>query len=167
MPVTLIVPAYRVAANAGGGEYVDRAGETWLPDQAFADGSWGWLGDSGRVRSDHEIAGTEDDPLYRDLRRNMFAYRFDDLPPGVYQVELRFAELAQVEPNRRLFDVILENDLVLPAHDIALEVGSFAADDHSLFVQVDDGTLDVRSIRRAGFGRPVANALRVTHRPDR
>jgi hypothetical protein len=47
-------------------------------------------------------------------------------------------------------DVILENSLVLPAHDIALEVGSFAADDHSFFIRVDDGSLGVRLIRRAG-----------------
>ena len=54
----------------------------------------------------------------------------------------------------------------MPAHDIALEVGSFAADDHSFFVQVTDGTLDVRLIRRAGFDRPIVNALRVTSRPN-
>jgi Malectin domain len=167
VPVTLIVPAYRVGANAGGGEYVDGNRDTWLADQAFAAGSWGYLGDSDRDRSNRPIAGTEDDPLYQDLRRNMYAYRFDGLAAGVYQVELRFAELQQVRPNRHLFDVILEDDLVLPAHDIALEVGSFAADDHSFFSKVDDGTLDVRLIRRAGFGRPIINALRVTSRPDR
>jgi hypothetical protein len=45
-------------------------------------------------------------------------------------------------------------------------VGSFTADDHSVFVRVEDGTHDLRFIRRAGFGRPVVNALRVTSRPD-
>jgi Subtilase family/Malectin domain/Carboxypeptidase regulatory-like domain len=166
IPVRLIVPAYQVGANAGGDRYVDGNGDTWLPDQAFSAGSWGYLGDSSRDRSNHPIAGTEDDPLYQDLRRNMYAYRLDGLADGVYQVELRFAELQQVRPNRHLFDVILENDLVLPAHDIAYEVGSFTADDHSFFVRVEDGTLDVRFIRRAGYGRPIVNALRVTSRPD-
>jgi subtilisin family serine protease len=166
VPVSLIVPAYRVGANAGGGNYVDTHGDTWLADQAFNAGSWGYLGASTVVTTNRPISGTDDDPLYQNLRRNMFAYRFDGLAPGVYQVELRFAELRQIRPNTRLFDVILENTLVLPAHDIALEVGSFAADDHSFFVQVTDGTLDVRLIRRAGFDRPIINALRVTSRPD-
>jgi len=166
VPVSLIVPAYRVGANAGGGNYVDVHGDTWLADQAFNAGNWGYLGASTVVTTNRPISGTDDDPLYKNLRRNMFAYRFDGLAPGVYQVELRFAELRQIQPNRRLFDVILENNLVLPAHDIALEVGSFAADDHSFFVQVTDGTLDVRLIRRAGFDRPIINALRVTSRPD-
>jgi hypothetical protein len=31
---------------------------------------------------------------------------------------------------------------------------------------VDDGSLDVRLIRRAGFGQPTINAARVTSRPD-
>jgi len=31
---------------------------------------------------------------------------------------------------------------------------------------VTDGTLDVRLIRRAGFDRPIINAVRVTSRPD-
>ena len=61
--------------------------------------------------------------------------------------------------------MILENNLVLPAHDIALEVGGFAAD-LSFFIRVDDGSLDVRLIRRAGFGQPTINAVRVTSRPD-
>jgi hypothetical protein len=49
------------------------------------------------------------------------ANRFDGLAPGIYQVELRFAELQRTRPNTHLFDVILENSLALPAHDIALE----------------------------------------------
>jgi subtilisin family serine protease len=166
VPVSLIVPAYRVGANAGGGNYVDTNGDTWLADRAFTAGSWGYLGASSVMTSNRPISGTDDDPLYQNLRRSMFAYRFDGLAPGVYQVELRFAELRRVRPNTRLFDVVLENTLVLPAHDIALEVGSFAADDHSFFIRVTDGTLDVRLIERAGFDRPIINAVRVTSRPD-
>jgi hypothetical protein len=55
VPVTLIVPAYRVGANAGVGEYVDANGDTWLADQAFAAGSWGYLGDSDRDQSNRPI----------------------------------------------------------------------------------------------------------------
>ncbi len=166
VPVSLIVPAYRVGANAGGGNYVDTSGDTWLADQAFNAGSWGYLGNTSVQMTHSPISGTNDDRLYQDLRRNMSSYRFDGLAPGVYQVELRFAELRRTRPNTHLFDVILENTVVLTAHDIADEVGSFAADDHSFFIRVTDGTLNVRFIGRVGFGQPIVNALRVTSRPD-
>jgi hypothetical protein len=166
VPVRLVVPAYRVGVNAGNGQYVDSHGDTWVADRAFTAGGYGYLGSSTTESSNHAIAGTVDDPLYQNLRRRMYEYKFDGLAPGIYQVELRFAELARTRPNTHLFDVILENNLVLPAHDIALEVGSFAADDHSFFIRVDDGSLDVRLIRRAGFGQPIINAVRVTSRPD-
>jgi Malectin domain len=35
-------------------------------------------------------------------------YRFDGLPAGVYEIDLRFAELATRPPNTRLFDVVAE-----------------------------------------------------------
>jgi hypothetical protein len=68
---------------------------------------------------------------------------------------------------KRLFDVIVENTLVLPAHDITYDVGTLAADNHTFFVEVVDGRMDVRFIARAGSESPVINALRITQRPDR
>ena len=167
--VRLIVPAYQVGVNAGGGSYVDGQGDAWRPDQAFAAGSFGYLdnGRSRRVRSTHAIDGTLDDTLYQSARENAFEYRFDGVPQGVYEVDLRFAELQRQKPNTRLFDVIVEGQLLLPAQDIALEAGSFHADDHAFLVPVTDGQLNVRLVTRTGFGRPIINALRVTERPDR
>jgi hypothetical protein len=64
--------------------------------------------------------------------------------------------------------VIVENTLVLPAYDIVYEADStFTADDQRFFVEVTDNRMDVRFVPRAGFKKPVINALRVTHRPDR
>jgi hypothetical protein len=37
----------------------------------------------------------------------------------------------------------------------------------ALFVEVTDARLDVRFVPRAGSEKPVINALRVTHSPDR
>ena len=56
---------------------------------------------------------------------------------------------------------------MLPAHDIGYEVGRHVADNHTFFVEVTDGRMDVRLIPRAGSAPPVVNALRITHRPDR
>jgi malectin (di-glucose binding ER protein)/carboxypeptidase family protein len=167
IPVSLIVPAYYQGVNAGGGVYTDLGGNIWAADKAFAAGSWGYVGMSSTLSTKKPIAGTLDDRLYQDLRTKMLEYRFDGLPNGVYMVDLRFAELANTRPGRHLFDVIIEGMTVLPAFDIASEVGSLRADDKIFFVLVTDGQLNIRFIPRTGFGQPIINALRVVHRPDR
>lgn len=166
IPVTLIVSAYMLGVNAGGDTYTDLAGSFWAADQPYQPGSWGYVNQSTVVSTNREISGTDDDTLYQTQRQNILEYRFDDLAPGVYQVELRFAELSQKAPNKRRFDIMMEGDMVLTFHDIALEVGSFAADSHTFFVVVTDGALNVRFISYRGYGVPIVSALRVVHRPD-
>ena len=166
IPVSLIVPAYYQGVNTGGGAYTDLAGDLWSADRAYAAGSYGHIGQSSTQNNRRAISGTEDDRLYQDLRQRMQEYRFDGLPNGVYEVDLRFAEIARTNPGRHLFDVIIEGNLVLPAHDIAAEVGSFAADNHVFYVVVTDGQLNIRFIARTGFGQPIINAIQVMHRPD-
>ncbi|HTU60231.1 MAG TPA: malectin domain-containing carbohydrate-binding protein, partial [Polyangiales bacterium] len=93
------------------------------------------------------------------------SYRFDNVPNGVYAVELRFAAPSDVPEEQQEFDVIVEDDLVLPAYDPAARSGFDQASEHTFYVPVTDGQLDVRFSPRVG--RPFVNALRVTHRPDR
>jgi hypothetical protein len=69
--------------------------------------------------------------------------------------------------NERIFDAIIEDTLVLPAHDIQYEVGRYAAENRKFFIEVTDGRLDVRLITRSGSKPAVVNALRVIHRTDR
>jgi subtilisin family serine protease len=168
IPVSLVVPAYREALNTGGASYSDTLGELWAADRRYQSGSFGYVQRGATVSTNRSIGGTSDPALYRDQRVDPYAYRFDDVPNGVYEVELRFAELnPRVDFGERLFDVIVEDTLVLPAHDITYDVGRFAADDNRFFVEVVDGRMDVRFIARPESEPPVINALRVTHRPDR
>jgi hypothetical protein len=167
IPVKLIVPAYYQAVNAGGKAYVDGSGDTWAADKAYTVGSWGFVGTSSTQSAKKAISSTTDDPLYQDLRVKMLEYRFDGLPNGVYQVDLRFAEIAKTLPGRHYYDVLLEGSPVLTAHDTALEVGSFAADDHVFYVTVTDGQLNIRFITRTGFGFPTINGIRIVQRPDK
>ncbi len=168
VPVKLIVSAYEQGVDAGAtGAYVDLNGDTWAADQQYTPGGWGYTvrGNTASTRS--PIAGTDDDPLYQTARRGQTEYRFDGLPTGVYQVELRFAEIQNRKPSQRLFDVIVEGSLVLPALDIAGEVGQNTADDKSFFVSLTDGQMNIRFITRQADKEPLINAIRVTHRPDR
>ncbi len=167
VPVELVVPAYYQAVDAGGSSYTDLGGDAWAADQTYTTGSWGFT-----ARSSHDadtrdaIAGTDDDALYQTLRQDPIEYRFDGVPSGVYEVDLRLAELANRKPDSRIFDVIVEGVMVLPAHDIAGEVGTLTSDQQVFFVPVTDGQLNVRFVTRRGFAKPIINAIQVVHRPD-
>jgi subtilisin family serine protease len=171
VPVTLIVPAYRQGVDAGStSSYVDVNGDSWAADQEYTAGSWGFRFQSRPLSTGSAIGGTDDDALYQTQRmgrRGALEYRFDGLPAGVYQIELKFAELQVNQPNDRLFDVTIESEPKLIAHDIFDEVGRFAADDHTYFMVIEDGVLQIRFAERFPFNKPVINAIRVTHRPDR
>jgi subtilisin family serine protease len=168
IPVSLVVSGYIQGVNSSSKNYVDSTGETWVKTQKHVAGSWGYI-QKGTTRSTNKnIAGTPDPTLYKTQHEDPYAYRFDNVPNGIYEIDLRSAELQGNRPGQRLFDVIIENSLVLPAHDIFYEVdGAFIADDHRFFIEVTDGRMDVRFIARAGSKKPVINALRITHRPDR
>jgi hypothetical protein len=168
VPVSLIVTAYQQAVDAGGAAYTDAQGDPWAADRAYSSGSWGYVQKSKTTSTTKAISGTPDPTLFKSQRIDPYAYRFDNVPNGVYQVDLRFAELAGGEKlGKRLFDVIIENTTVLPAHDIVYQVGTFAADSYTFFVPVADGRMDVRFVPNAKTDPPVVNALRITHRPDR
>jgi N-acetylneuraminic acid mutarotase len=168
VPVRLIVPAYYQAVNAGNGAYTDLGGDPWAADQQYTAGSWGYTNSSSHTFSTRRaIGGTDDDKLYQSQRQDPTEYRFDGLPNGMYEFDLRFAELQNRQPGTRLFDVIIENNLVLPSHDVAGEVGGFYADQHVFFMPVTDGQANIRFVGRAGSAQPIVNAIRVRHRPDR
>jgi len=169
IPVSLIVSGYQRGVNAGGGQYLDSSGDTWVADQIYRRGGFGYMYDRGTQVVRQSIAGTPDPSLYQDCRVDPYLYRFDNLPSGTYQVELRLAELTQgIKAGDRLFDVIIKDELVAPAVDIAYRKGVRAADNHVFYTTVTDGYLDVRFVQSFdGTNDPVVNAIRITQRPDR
>jgi hypothetical protein len=113
------------------------------------------------------IGGTVDDTLYQTARVTPMTYRFTGLPAGVYQVELRFAEVENKRPGQRQFDVIVNGSPYLIALDISQLVGRNFAYDRSLFVNVPaSGEVSVQLASRQSRGEPIFNGIRVTHRPD-
>jgi subtilisin family serine protease len=166
VPVKLLVSAYIVGVNAGGGAYTDSEGELWHADKAFANSGWGYIGKPGTPSTKKAIGGTEDDPLYQDACSGAFDYRFDVPVRGTYEVELRFAEIQNLKAGQRQFDVILEGTTVLPAHDVVAESGGFTADNHRLRLFIADGQVNLRFVIRRSFKDPILNAVRVIHRPD-
>jgi hypothetical protein len=171
VPVEVVVSGYWTAVNAGGGAYTDSEGYPWVADQEHATGSFGWVGASSVVttpRATTPINGTVDDPLFRDQREGMDAYRFDALPAGTYEVTMDFAELKnRAVPDWRMFDVSVNGEWALVRHDVADEVGLLTADTHTYVIEVPvGGSIDVGFWDRRSYKAPIVNAISVVQRPD-
>jgi hypothetical protein len=170
VPVRLIVPAYEQAFDSGDGPYTDTLGDLWSTDRAYtaANGSGYVQSPSKTVDTRSAIGGTLDDKLYQSARITPMTYRFTGLPGGVYQVEMRFAEIQNKKPGQRQFDVIVNGAPYAIALDISALVGKNYALDRSLFVTVPaSGEVSVQLANRQAHGDPILNGIRVTHRPDR
>jgi hypothetical protein len=135
--------------RTAGDSYVDSAGNTWAPDQPY-DGTWGFVaGDlGGTYTSGITVTGTADPLLYQTERwfANSGGSYIFNVPNGVYEVELRFAEIFGRDPGKRIFSVQLNSVTVLNQLDIAATVGQNVALNRTFSVTVADGQLVVNLI---------------------
>ncbi|HUY31410.1 MAG TPA: malectin domain-containing carbohydrate-binding protein [Pirellulales bacterium] len=137
-----------IRIHAGGDDFVAADGATWRHDCFFGGGHQ--FGESfGEPRpSSEEIHNTSDDPLYqterwfdRERPKQQRGYQFP-VPPGRYRVVLRFAEIYFHRPDRRVFDVLAEDELKLAGYD-TLGAGFATADSKQFETRVDDGLLEL------------------------
>jgi hypothetical protein len=163
---TMAAALYQKAVNVGGALYVDGAGVSWLRDQAFTAGGWGYVNPLPPVLSSmtyvnaHAIAGTSIPTIYQSERFSLAAYRFT-VPNGVYSVQLKFAEIyPYTQATKRVFDVAIEGTTVLPNLDVTASVGLFKALDYTFMATVSDGLLSIDFTPRVGY--PKINAIMVT-----
>ncbi|GAA3153480.1 hypothetical protein GCM10020001_091320 [Nonomuraea salmonea] len=165
--VTVVVPKLQVAVDVGAKKNtVDAAGDTWTPDRKYSTGGHGYVaGRNKTVSTSKSISGTTDQTLFKTAREDMLEYRFDDVPNGTYTVELNFADLERTQMGKRVFDVLVEGELAIPALDLALEAGTYTAVSRQYTVRVTDGQLNVRFAARQGS--TLVNGLRISERPDR
>lgn len=147
-----------IRVNAGGSDYADAHGDTWLADKAYAAGSWGYTSGTPYV-SALEIIGTTDQALYQSQRSSPGQYRFD-VGNGIYEVELRFAEVYATSDVRN-FTVKMEGITFLSAFNPFRYAGYRTAINTTFLVKVTDNqlTIDFSSTL------PIVNALRVTGGP--
>ncbi|MEV6149762.1 S8 family serine peptidase [Nonomuraea sp. NPDC052129] len=165
--VTVVVPKLQVALEAGGTKAVtDTAGDAWTADKKYSTGGYGYIATSTRTStSSKAIKGTDDQALFKSAREGMLEYRFDNVPAGTYTVELDFADVKSTQIGRRVFDVLVEGQLAIPALDLALEAGTYTAVSRQYTVKVTDGQLNVRFATRQGM--TIVNAIRISERPDK
>ena len=117
----------------------------YLPDQI-----WGPTVEYGRMDgwqdkypTSIDIANTEEDSLYLFGRHEIVKYKVR-CPAGIYNVVLHLAENKYDTADQRLFNISIEDDLVVSNLDIFKEVGQYAAYDIRVDnIEVTDGILDI------------------------
>lgn len=146
--------------NAGGPEYVDPRGNTWLADDFY-------VNTGKKFSTNSSIAGTDMAPLYQ-------TERYDESPlpelrytffisNGTYQVRLHFAEIfaGAASVGNRVFDVLVEDQIVLPSFDIYATAGFLNAHVEEFTVDVVDGNLAVELVHITE--NPKISAIEVFH----
>ena len=164
--------------------FIDKDNQVWMPDQEYREGSWGHIGgkpfrlsNNNRLPygTDKNIKSTDDDPIYQTQQMDIKEYRLD-LPDGDYELTLHFAELLggttkelfynldsldRIEPSgKRIFDVLVNDKLVLERFDITEQYGSAVAVAKTIKLSVKNNT-GIEIIFKPVEGEPVLNALQV------
>ncbi|XP_022751140.1 kinesin-like protein KIN-14R isoform X1 [Durio zibethinus] len=106
--------------NAGG-EALNEADSSmkFLADSYFDGGSVMWTNEHITEAGDYPI-------IYRSARLGSFCYRFNNLPPGNYFIDLHFAEIINTSGPKgmRVFNVYMQEEKILSDFDIFSVVGA-------------------------------------------
>jgi beta-galactosidase len=164
--------------------FTDTAQRTWQPDQPYRKGGWGSIG--GTVfkmannnnlpyGTDKNILNTVNDPVYQTQLIGIQQYRFD-VPNGKYELTLHFAELLggkvpglvynlsasdrNEEVVDRVFNVLVNDKIVLEKFNIRQEYGIATAVSKKLKVNIEDNEGIVVDFQPVS-GEPVLNALEL------
>lgn len=130
---------YPIKINVGGdatGDYL--ADQEWQPELQY-----GYLdGTQSLYPGNYQIGNTDNQAPYRSDRYGMVEYRVN-VPRGVYNVTLQFAEKYFDNTNERVFDVYLEDQKVAEDLDVLTQAGKNNAYEIESEIFVDDDRLDI------------------------
>jgi Malectin domain/IPT/TIG domain len=122
--------------------WVDELGDTWEADAHYTGGD-------SVSQTFPDILNTNNDLLYFYERAgDIFNYTFN-VPAGVYQVNLLFAETRFDQPGERVMDMSV-GDKVVKGYDILAVVPKFTATKLTLFALADNGFLSIQISKASG-----------------
>ena len=116
-------PAVGLSINLGDQRffYDDQFDQAWMFDKEYAEGSWGRIGGKPYVRpakrvqqpygTKSTIKGTFKDPLYQTQLIGIEQFKLN-VPPGVYEVSLHFAELEGTDTTHLPYDLADESEAI-------------------------------------------------------
>lgn len=182
-------PAGGMSINVGDKRffYDEKIDQAWMFDKEYTKGSWGHIAGNpyvlpggNRVQQPYgakqTIKGTPNDPVYQTQLVGIEKYRFE-VPPGVYEIKLHFAELEgkaakhlpydlSEETNdvakitNRTFSVILNDKTVLDKIDLLAQYGEYRAVTIKSQVSVQEGQPLIIDFKKI-VGEPVLNAIEI------
>ncbi|HEX9974950.1 MAG TPA: malectin domain-containing carbohydrate-binding protein, partial [bacterium] len=142
--------------NCGGAEFLDANQNSWFNDILFI---------GGQIYSSQEsIANTTNDVLYQTIRSGMSKYELSVQNKGLYKITLHFAEFQHQAAGKRVFDVQIEDSLVLKDFDISAESGYLTAVVKEAKVKINDNQLDIVFISKTG--EPCIAGIEVAQIPE-
>jgi len=147
-----------IRINCGGGSYTDSKGQVWSADYGYSDGA--------TSTATNAIRNTPDQKLFQSARWNGNAatplvYKVA-VPGGTYHVNLYFAETSTAEQHTgaRIFNVKMQDNVVIPNLDIFAAVGASAALIKGADITVTDGEIKIEFDNVVQ--NPVVNAIEIT-----
>ncbi|TDD97794.1 malectin domain-containing carbohydrate-binding protein [Flavobacterium cellulosilyticum] len=168
---------YRV--NSGGPEITDSLGNSWQADvHKSGTNTWGslsWTDDFNKLpdfyasqrKTFDPISGTNEDELFQNFRYGADKLRYEfPAPDGEYLVELYFTEPwygtggGMDCQGWRLFDVAINDNVVLKDLDIWSEVGHDTALKKSFVVKSKNGKITI-SFPNAKAGQAIISAIAI------
>ena len=130
-----------LAVNVGSNCFYtsDESQLTWVPDQPYTKGSWGYVGGESK-NSQTQVENTNDGPLFQTLRNGIESCCFD-VPNGVYEIEFLFTDVfrenaatayqlgrnSDVESRENCFSIIINDETVEEDFSPCRESGYFHA----------------------------------------
>ncbi len=129
-----------IKINTGGdmssGYYAD---QIWGPDKEY-----GFIaGNFQNINNNVDIHNTDNDVVYRSSLNRLASYKVR-LKPGAYTIKMLFSENHYSSPNDRIFDIVIEGDLVVNDLDVLSHASINTAYGITLNnIEVVDGVLDI------------------------
>jgi hypothetical protein len=106
-----------IRIRCGGPAFTDAVlHQVWTADRNFSGGS------TFKTPNAVTVSSPGEGGLYQSQRYGSFRYDFP-VPYGTYVLNLKFAEIWYTEPEKRIFDVIVNGETVLPNFDIIAQAG--------------------------------------------
>ena len=140
----------------------------FLPDQWWSENvEYGHAGGNYQLNGDYpDLAGTELDSVMA-TSLNRYSRYHVRLSPGVFDIQLHFAEHYYLEAGQRVFELYVEDSLVVAELDVYAQAGN-----SSIFTidlngwEITDGTLDIVGAAQEygwsyGYAGPLLNAIQI------
>ncbi|MBB3696644.1 DUF4982 domain-containing protein [Flammeovirga yaeyamensis] len=166
--------------------YDDQIDQAWGLNQTYNKGSWGAIGGKSFVRTfnrrqhpygtNQPIEGTYNDPIYQTQLVGIEQFKLD-VPPGVYEVILHFAELEgnhvkhlpydlmddeemDNEKVSRTFSVRINDELLINRLDLMNQYGEYKKVEIKTEIKVSNNqSIDIQFDKIVG--EPILNAIEI------